>query len=103
VLLLDEPTNHLDIDIIEWLQEYLLNYKGIIIFVTHDRYFLDAVSNRVMEMEDGKIRFYDGNYGYYLQKKEFDLLDSERKETRRRAQTQKRDQMASPRSKSSHK
>jgi len=89
ILILDEPTNHLDVDIIEWLQEYLLNYKGIIIFVTHDRYFLDAVSNRVMEMEDGKIRFYDGNYGYYLQKKEFDLLDSERKETRRRAQLKK--------------
>ena len=89
ILILDEPTNHLDVDIIEWLQEYLLNYKGIIIFVTHDRYFLDAVSNRVMEMENGKIRFYDGNYGYYLQKKEFDLLDSERKETRRQAQLKK--------------
>ena len=89
ILILDEPTNHLDVDIIEWLQEYLLNYKGIIIFVTHDRYFLDAVSNRVMEMENGKIRFYDGNYGYYLKKKEFDLLDSERKETRRQAQLKK--------------
>ncbi|MCF7912897.1 MAG: ABC-F family ATP-binding cassette domain-containing protein [Candidatus Cloacimonetes bacterium] len=89
VLILDEPTNHLDVDIIEWLQEYLSSFKGIIIFVTHDRYFLDAVSNRVMEMENGKIKFYDGNYGYYLQKKEFDILDMDRKETRRQAQLKK--------------
>jgi ABC transport system ATP-binding/permease protein len=89
VLILDEPTNHLDVDIIEWLQEYLLSFKGIIIFVTHDRYFLDAISNRIMQMEDGKIRFYDGSYGYYLQKKEFELIDMERKETRRQAQLKK--------------
>ncbi len=89
VLFLDEPTNHLDVDIIEWLQLYLSEYKGVIVFVTHDRYFLDAVSNRMMEMENGKINFYDGNYAYYLQKKEFDLLDLERKATRRKSQLKK--------------
>jgi ABC transport system ATP-binding/permease protein len=89
VLILDEPTNHLDVDIIEWLQEYLMDYKGVIIFVTHDRYFLDAVSNRIMEIENGKIKFYDGSYSYYLQKKEFDLIDMERKETRRKTQLKK--------------
>jgi len=89
VLILDEPTNHLDIDTIEWLQEYFRNYNGIIIFVTHDRYFLDAVSNKIMDIELGKIRFYYGNYSYYLKKKQMEFIDLQRKEIRRTSQLKK--------------
>jgi ATP-binding cassette subfamily F protein uup len=89
VLLLDEPTNHLDMDSVEWLEEFLIQYTGIVIFVTHDRYFLDSVSNKIMEVEKGVIRFYEGNYSFYLQKKEVELVDLQRKETRKKAQLQK--------------
>jgi len=89
ILLLDEPTNHLDIDTIEWFQDYLSSYKGTIIFVTHDRYFLDAVSDKIIEMENGKIYFFKGNYSYYLRKKEQQDIDVQRKETRRKAQLKK--------------
>ena len=89
VLLLDEPTNHLDIDTIEWFQDYLSNYKGTIIFVTHDRYFLDAVSDKIIEMDSDKINFFKGNYSYYLRKKEQQDIDVQRKETRRKAQLRK--------------
>ncbi len=89
ILLLDEPTNHLDIDTIEWFQNYLSNYKGTILFVTHDRYFLDAVSNKIIEMDNGQINFYKGNYSYYLRKREQQDIDVQRKETRRKAQLKK--------------
>ncbi len=89
VLLLDEPTNHLDLNTIEWFQDYLSNYKGTIIFVTHDRYFLDAVSDKIIEMENGQINFFKGNYSYYLRKKEQQDIDVQRKETRRKAQLKK--------------
>ena len=89
ILILDEPTNHLDIDTIEWFQDFLINYKGSLIFVTHDRYFLDTVSNRIMEIEKGVIRSYNGNYSYYLQRKELEMIDKQRKETRRAAQLHK--------------
>ena len=89
VLFLDEPTNHLDIDTIEWLQEYFRNYNGIIVFITHDRYFLDAVANKIMEIEKGKIRFYYGNYSYYLKKKEMESFALQRKEIRRTSQLKK--------------
>ncbi|HHE38668.1 MAG TPA: ABC transporter ATP-binding protein, partial [Candidatus Cloacimonetes bacterium] len=89
VLFLDEPTNHLDIDTIEWLQEYFRNYNGIIVFITHDRYFLDAVANKIMEIEKCKIRFYYGNYSYYLKKKEMESFALQRKEIRRTSQLKK--------------
>ncbi|MDO9578412.1 MAG: ABC-F family ATP-binding cassette domain-containing protein [Candidatus Cloacimonadales bacterium] len=89
ILILDEPTNHLDIDTIEWFQNYLTEYKGTLVFVTHDRYFLDAVSNRILEMNNGKINFYAGNYSFYISKKELEITDQQRKETRRLAQLQK--------------
>jgi ABC transport system ATP-binding/permease protein len=89
LLLLDEPTNHLDIEVIDWLQETLSNSRATIIFVTHDRYFLDAVSTRILELEKGKLRFYEGNYSRYLKQKELEIVDLERKETRRLAQLQK--------------
>ena len=59
VLLLDEPTNHLDEAMIRWLEEYLRSYKGTVIMVTHDRYFLDRVTNRILEISHGKMYGYD--------------------------------------------
>lgn len=69
-LLLDEPTNHLDTDIIEWLEEYLQKTNTTILMVTHDRYFLEKVCNVIIELEDGNIYRYEGNYSLYLEKKE---------------------------------
>jgi len=89
VLLLDEPTNHLDVDTIEWLQGLLASFKGTILFVTHDRYFLDAVSNRILEIDNGEFQFYEGNYSYYLEKKSIEEVGNQRKEIRRVAQLKK--------------
>lgn len=69
VLLLDEPTNHLDLSSIEWLEEFLINYKGTSIIISHDRYFLDKVVNRIVEIVDGKAELYGGNYSYYAREK----------------------------------
>ena len=69
VLLLDEPTNHLDAEMIEWLQEKLTTFKGELLLVTHDRYFLDAVSTRIAEIDRGKLYTYEGNYAKYLEMK----------------------------------
>lgn len=66
LLLLDEPTNHLDFDSIEWLEKYLSEYKGAVMTVTHDRYFLDIVTNRIFEMSFGKLYEYQGNYETYV-------------------------------------
>jgi ATPase subunit of ABC transporter with duplicated ATPase domains len=70
VLLLDEPTNHLDTRSMEWLEEYLLSYKGTVLVVSHDRYFLDVVVTRIVELENGKPEFYGGNYTFYTGEKE---------------------------------
>lgn len=70
ILLLDEPTNHLDIDAIRWLENYLLNYKGSVLIVTHDRYFLDKVVSKVVELDRGNSSVFSGNYSEYVQKKE---------------------------------
>jgi ATPase subunit of ABC transporter with duplicated ATPase domains len=70
VLLLDEPTNHLDIDSVEWLETFLSDYKGAVLIVSHDRYFLDKVVNRIMEIEWGKANLYAGNYSFYIEEKE---------------------------------
>lgn len=70
VLLLDEPTNHLDMDSIQWLESYLQSYEGIVIVVSHDRYFLDNVANKIVEIEDKKAKTYHGNYSSFLQQKE---------------------------------
>ncbi len=69
VLLMDEPTNHLDADSVEWLQNYLSRYQGALLLVTHDRYFLDQVTNRILEIDRADLFGYDGNYSYYLEKK----------------------------------
>lgn len=70
ILLLDEPTNHLDIDTLEWLEQYLKKYKGTIIIISHDRYLLNKISNKIVLLENGKIDIYNGNYNYYLEEKE---------------------------------
>jgi ATP-binding cassette subfamily F protein uup len=69
ILLMDEPTNHLDVLSVEWLQSYLNRYRGALFLITHDRYFLDKVTNRIMEIDRGDIYTYTGNYSYYLEKK----------------------------------
>ncbi|QSV71720.1 MAG: ABC-F family ATP-binding cassette domain-containing protein [Aphanizomenon flos-aquae KM1D3_PB] len=69
LLLMDEPTNHLDALSVEWLQSYLNRYRGALLLITHDRYFLDKVTNRIIEIDRGDIYNYTGNYSYYLEKK----------------------------------
>ena len=69
VLLLDEPTNHLDADCIQWLQGYLQRFRGALVLITHDRYVLDQVTNRIVEVDRGEARSYSGNYAYYLARK----------------------------------
>ena len=70
ILLLDEPTNHLDLRATEWLEEYLDRYKGTVLAISHDRWFLDRVVKRVIEIQEGKAEFYEGNYSFYVVEKE---------------------------------
>ncbi|RCJ28855.1 multidrug ABC transporter ATP-binding protein [Nostoc minutum NIES-26] len=82
VLLMDEPTNHLDALSVEWLQSYLNRFRGALLLITHDRYFLDKVTNRIIEIDRGDIFTYTGNYSYYLEKKalaEESAISSQRK------------------------
>ncbi len=69
LLILDEPTNHLDNETISWLEEYLNNRKGSLVMITHDRYFLDRVTNRILEIDRGRMFSYEGNYSMFLEKK----------------------------------
>ncbi len=69
LLILDEPTNHLDNETISWLEEYLNSRKGALLMITHDRYFLDRVTNRILELDRGRLSSYDGNYSVFLEKK----------------------------------
>ncbi|HAZ1085644.1 TPA: ABC-F family ATP-binding cassette domain-containing protein, partial [Enterococcus faecium] len=85
LLLLDEPTNHLDYEAIEWLENYLKQYRGALLMVTHDRYFLDRVANRIFELSFGKLYEYKGNYeAYVLEKAERDRVEVEQEEKRKR-------------------
>ena len=85
LLLLDEPTNHLDYQAIEWLENYLKQYRGALLMVTHDRYFLDRVANRIFELSFGKLYEYKGNYeAYVLEKAERDRVEVEQEEKRKR-------------------
>jgi len=82
LLILDEPTNHIDNDMVAWLEQYLHVYKGALVMVTHDRYFLDRVTNRIIEIDKGKLYSYGGNYSKYLEikaEREDELESSERK------------------------
>ncbi len=82
LLILDEPTNHIDNDMVAWLEQYLQSYRGALLMITHDRYFLDRVVNRILEIDKGNLYSYDGNYGDFLVSKaerEEQLESSERK------------------------
>jgi ATP-binding cassette subfamily F protein 3 len=70
ILLLDEPTNHLDLEAIEWLEDYLKSYKGTMIIISHDRFFLDAITNNTLELLNGKVNLYNGNYTKFVELKE---------------------------------
>ena len=70
ILLLDEPTNHLDLHAVEWLENYLLHFKGTVLAISHDRYFLDVVAQRCIELQDGKAEFYSGNYSFYVEERQ---------------------------------
>ena len=70
ILLLDEPTNHLDLHATEWLEEYIRRFRGTVVAISHDRYFLDRIVTRVIEIQDGKAEFYSGNYSFYAVEKE---------------------------------
>jgi len=69
LLILDEPTNHLDVDMIEWLENYLMRQNISLLLVTHDRYFLDNICDKIIELDEGKLYHYEGNYSYFLEKK----------------------------------
>lgn len=75
ILLLDEPTNHLDLRSVEWLESYVNAFKGTVLAISHDRYFIDRIAQRVIEISDGKAEFYSGNYSFYMDEKQarFDL------------------------------
>ena len=75
ILLLDEPTNHLDLNSVEWLEQYINTFKGTVLTISHDRYFIDQVADRVIEITDGHAEFYSGNYSFYMDEKQarFDL------------------------------
>ena len=75
ILLLDEPTNHLDLRSVEWLEQYINAFKGTVLAISHDRYFIDQVAQRVIEITDGHAEFYTGNYSFYMEEKQarFDL------------------------------
>lgn len=79
IILLDEPTNHLDLRSIEWLESYLLNYKGAVIIVSHDRYFLDKIVSKVIDIENSVVTMYSGNYSDFSAKKQM-LIDAKMKE-----------------------
>ncbi|GAA0321696.1 ABC-F type ribosomal protection protein [Bacillus carboniphilus] len=74
VLLLDEPTNHLDISAVEWLENYLREYKGTVVIISHDRYFLDQVVTKILDLEDGELEVYHQNYSGFIKEKEEKLL-----------------------------
>ena len=83
LLILDEPTNHLDNDTIDWLETYLNSFKGSILMITHDRYFLDRVTNRILELDKGILYSYEGNYSIFLEKKMNRLQLAESMEAKR--------------------
>lgn len=83
LLVLDEPTNHLDSESIEWLEEYLNSRKGALIMITHDRYFLDRVTNKIIELDRGNLYLYEGNYSDFLEKKAERLQVEASKEEKR--------------------
>jgi ATP-binding cassette subfamily F protein 3 len=89
VLLLDEPTNHLDMRATEWLEDYLLKFKGTVLIISHDRYFLDRVVSRTIEIVNGKAEFYGGNYSFYVAEKERRYLEQLKKYEREQTEAKR--------------
>lgn len=83
LLILDEPTNHLDYDTIQWLEDYLGKYNGALLVVTHDRYFLDRVTNRIIELDEGNLYTYTGNYSSFLEAKALRIEQEQASESKR--------------------
>ena len=86
ILLLDEPTNHLDLNATIWLEEYIKTYKGTVLIISHDRYFLDRTIHRVIEVKDGRAEFYSGNYSFYAVEKEKRYLEQLRQYQKEQAE-----------------
>ncbi|HQQ25814.1 MAG TPA: ATP-binding cassette domain-containing protein, partial [Methanomassiliicoccales archaeon] len=92
LIFLDEPTSHLDIETVEWLEDQLLKLKGAVIIISHDRYFLDNVATRIIELENGKLTHYSGNYSIFMEKKALDrerLLQAHEKAVREKERQEK--------------
>ena len=83
LLILDEPTNHLDSEMADWLEDYLKKFKGALLMITHDRYFLDSVTNRIVELDNGKLYSYQANYEGFLELKA-ERMDMEKASERKR-------------------
>jgi ATPase subunit of ABC transporter with duplicated ATPase domains len=89
VLLLDEPTNHLDMRAVEWLETYLSRFRGTVLAISHDRYFLDRAVNRIVELVDGKAELYSGNYSFYAVEKQRRLEERQKKYEREQAEAKR--------------
>lgn len=89
ILLLDEPTNHLDLNATMWLEDYISHYKGTVLVISHDRYFLDKTISRVVELKQGKAEFYSGNYSFYAVEKERRYLEQLRQYQKEQAELQR--------------
>lgn len=89
ILLLDEPTNHLDLKSVQWLENYLEKFPGTVMLISHDRYFLDSVVTRVIEIEEGKLDFYPGNYSFYIDEKERRIEEAQVRYEREQAEIQR--------------
>ena len=89
ILLLDEPTNHLDMRATIWLEEFLVKFKGTVIIISHDRYFLDKTINRAIEIKDGKAEFYTGNYSYYVEEKQRRFEEQQQKFEREQSEAKR--------------
>ena len=89
ILLLDEPTNHLDLNATVWLEDYISHYKGTVLVISHDRYFLDRTISRVVELKHGRAEFYAGNYSFYAVEKERRYLEQLRQYKKEQAEIQR--------------
>ena len=94
ILLLDEPTNHLDLHAIEWLEEYLASFKGTVVAISHDRYFLDRTVTRVIEILDGHAEFYSGNYSFFAVEKERRYIENMRRYEKQQAKIEQLEKSA---------
>lgn len=93
LLLLDEPTNHLDMDALQWLEQYLKSYKGTVLLISHDRYFLDQTVNRIFEIEKKVLNVYEGNYSLFLKKKQDGKLHALRQFEKQQKEIKKQEEM----------